>query len=370
MRVLMTGGGTAGHVNPAIAIANTIKKYEPDAEIVFVSSNLTKDKARDLVPRAGYKLLGVDICGRYQLWNPMNIRTLALMVISRGQARKIIKEFKPDLIIGTGGFACYPLLNAGADMGIPTMAHESNAIVGKAIKRLAGKLDSIMTNFESTKKSIVGAKRVVRVGNPSVFVPKSKDEVELEGNFARRVLSFGGSGGAETLNDGMLEVIKALATKYPDTEFRHATGKRDRDRISALFESAGLLSLPNVKLLEYIYDMNDRMAAADIVISRAGAMSISELSLSGKASILVPSPTVAENHQFKNAKPIADAKACLMVEEKEFSSGALCDAVESLLLDEKMREQMGKSFKAFAEPEANEKIYDEIKFILSERKKI
>ncbi len=363
----MTGGGTAGHVNPAIAIADTIKKYEPDAEIIFVSSNLTKDKARDLVPRAGYKLLGVDICGRYQIWNPMNIRTLALMIISRGQARRIIKEFKPDVIIGTGGFASYPLLNAGADMGIPTMAHESNAIVGKAIKRLAGKLDSIMTNFESTKKSIVGAKRVVRVGNPSVFTPKSKDEVKLEGDFARRVLSFGGSGGAETFNDGMLDVMKKLAAKYPDTEFYHATGKRDFERMSSLFEGEGLLTLKNVKVVEYIYDMSDRMAASDIVISRAGAMSISELSLSGKASILVPSPYVAENHQFKNAKPIADAKACLLVEEKEFPSGALSYAVESLLVDKKMREQMGKSFKAFAEPEANKKIYDEIKLILSSR---
>ena len=365
MRVLMTGGGTAGHVNPAIAIADTIKKYEPDAEIVFVSSNLAKDKARDLVPRAGYKLLGVDICGRYQLWNPMNLKTLALMVISRAQAKKIIKDFSPDLIIGTGGFACYPLLNAGADMGIPTMAHESNAIVGKAIKRLSGKLDCIMTNFESTKKNIVGAKRVVRVGNPSVFTPKSKDEVRLEGDFVHRVLSFGGSGGAETFNDGILEMMIKLAAKYPDTEFYHAAGKRDYERMRALFEGAGVDKLPNVRLVDYIYNMSDRMAGSDIVISRAGAMSISELALSGKASILVPSPYVAENHQFKNAKPIADAGACMLVEEKDFSAGALADALERLLCDDTLRDQMGESFKAFAEPDANKRIYDEIKLLLS-----
>ena len=361
----MTGGGTAGHVNPAIAIADTIKKYEPDAEIVFVSSNLKKDKARDLVPRAGYKLYGVDICGRYQLWNPMNVKTLALMAISRVQAKKIIKSFKPDIIIGTGGFACYPLLNAGAEMGIPTMAHESNAIVGKAIKRLSGKLDCIMTNFESTKNNIVGAKRVVRVGNPSVFEVKNKNDVALEGDFARRVLSFGGSGGAETFNDGVLELVAKLAAKYPDTEFYHATGKRDNERMTAAFAEKGLLELPNVKVVEYIYDMSDRMAASDVVISRAGAMTISELALLGKASILVPSPYVAENHQFKNAKPIADAGACKLVEEKDFSSGALSVALEELLSDEKLREQMGNSFKAYAEPEANKKIYDEIKSLLS-----
>ena len=361
MKVLMTGGGTGGHVNPAIAIADTIKKYEPDAEIAFVSSNLRNDKARDLVPRAGYKLYGVDICGRYQLWNPKNIKTLALMVKSRRQARKIIREFQPDVIIGTGGFACYPLLSAGADMDIPTLAHESNAIVGKAIKRLSGKLDCIMTNFEATKDAITGARRVVRVGNPSVFVPKDKSEVTLEGNFARRVLSVGGSGGAEVFNDGMAEVIKSIAKSYPDTEFYHAAGKRDYERMRGVFEAEGLLELPNVKLVEYIYDMADRMAASDVVISRAGAMTISELSLSGKASILVPSPNVAENHQFKNAKPIADANACLLVEEKNFSSGALTAAVKKLLDSKAIREVLGNNFRAFAEPEANKKIYDEIK---------
>ena len=364
MRVLMTGGGTAGHVNPAIAIANTIKEYEPDAEIAFVSSNLRNDKARDLVPRAGYKLYGVDICGRYQLWNPKNIKTLYLMIRSRRQARKIIEEFRPDIIIGTGGFACYPLLNAGADMGIPTAAHESNAIVGKAIKRLAGKLDTIMTNFESTKNAITGAKRVVRVGNPSVFTPKDKASVSLEGNFEKRVLSFGGSGGAEAFNDGVVEVLCAIAEKYPNTEFYHASGKRDFERMSKIFKEKGLEKLKNVVLVDYIYDMDDRLAASDIVVSLAGAMTISELALSGKASILVPSPNVAENHQFKNAKPIADAHACLLVEEKQFASGALIKAVEQLLKNDSERKLVGDNFKAFAEADANAKIYEEIKRLL------
>ena len=367
MRVLMTGGGTAGHVNPASAIANTIKEYNPDAEIAFVSSNLARDKARDLVPRVGYKLYGVDICGRYQLWNPKNIKTLALMVVSRRQARKIIEEFCPDVIIGTGGFACYPVLNAGADMGIPTAAHESNAILGKAIKRLSSKLDCIMTNFESTKENIVGAKRVVRVGNPTVFTPKDKADADLDGDFSSRVMSVGGSGGAENFNDGMLEVIKNLAAKYPTVEFYHAAGKRDYERMRALFGNAGLCELKNVKLVDYIYDMSDRMAASDVVISRAGAMTISELALSGKAAILVPSPTVAENHQFKNAKPIADADACILVEEKDFSSGALVDAVEELICNKKKRDQLGNNFTAFAEPDANKKIYDAIMALISKK---
>ena len=159
MRVLMTGGGTAGHVNPAIAIANTIMEYEKGSEIAFVCSYQARDKAQDLVPRAGYdKLYRVNILPSHKIYDPRNLMTLYSMVRSHGEAKKIIREFRPDVIIGTGGFACYPVLNAGAKMGIPTLVHESNAIPGKAVLRLVPKIDSVMTNFESTAKDIKNAK--------------------------------------------------------------------------------------------------------------------------------------------------------------------------------------------------------------------
>lgn len=362
MRVLMTGGGTAGHVNPAIAIANTIKKHDPQSEIEFVASNQKNDKARELVPRAGYKLRTVDICGSYPIWNPQNIKTAVLMIRSARQARAIIKEFKPDIIIGTGGFACYPLLNAGADLGIPTLVHESNAIPGRAVRKLAGKLDCVMTNFQSTADTVRGAKRLVRVGNPSVLELSDPDGVggrDIDG-FSQKIISFGGSGGAENLNTEMCRVISSLADKYPTIQFYHAAGKRDIERTRELFASSGLLERTNVVLVEYIYDMSKRMREADLVICRAGAMTISELALMGKAAILVPSPFVAANHQYKNAKALLDANAAELVEESEFASGKLVSTVESLISDGEKRELLGKNILDFAAPDANDRIYQEI----------
>ncbi len=448
MKVLMSGGGTAGHVNPALAIADTIKRYNKDACIEFVSSNMPTDKAVDLVTRAGYKLHKVDICGSHRIYDPRNIKTLYCMLKSAKQARRIIEDFKPDIIIGTGGYASYPVLNEGAKMGIPTLVHESNAIAGKAVKRLAPRVDCVMTNFQSTAEELRCAKRVIRVGNPSLFddgkgrgkkveavgcnftdgtpttraastsaaastpaaartsaaasIPttpgardfaaKSAKKSRISGNNARKnpenigiivnkheiiceqntenvgfsakVLSFGGSGGSETMNDGVLSALRTLADKFPDVEFYHASGKRDYERMKSEFSLAGLDKKPNVVLTDYIYDMDARMAEADLLICRAGAMTVSETALLGKAVIFIPSPYVAANHQYKNAKAIYDKGACFLVEEREFASGKLEKSVEKLLLDKVLRATLGENIRAFAEPDANEKIYLEIKNLL------
>lgn len=359
MRVLMTGGGTAGHVNPAIAIANTIKEYEPDAVIEFVSSNLKNDKARELVTKAGYKLHGVDICGRYPLWNPKNIKTAYLMIRSNIQAKRIIEGFKPDIIIGTGGFACYPLLRAGANMHIPTLVHESNAIPGRAVMKLMNKVDCVMTNFEEAKDALTNARRAVRVGNPTLV---KKELLKREDSHkVRQVLSFGGSGGAEVFNDGICDMLSEIADAYPNTVFLHASGKRDHERMLQMFKDKGLDKKPNVKLVEYIYDMDVQMKNSDIVISRAGAMTLSELSLMGRSAILVPSPNVIGNHQYKNAKPIADAGACLLVEERTFADGSLRRACKALLEDADMRNRLGTNIERFAVNDANGVIYGIIK---------
>lgn len=333
----MTGGGTAGHVNPALAIADTIKRYHPDATIEFVSSNLPNDKAVDLVARAGYKLHKVDICGSYRIYDPRNLKTLYYMMKSAKQARRLVEAFEPDVIIGTGGFACYPVLNAGAEMGIPTLVHESNAIPGKAVKKLAPRVDCVMTNFQSTTETIKGAKRLIRVGNPTLFdqdvTTVTKTSTKTDG-YTKKVILFGGSGGSETMNDGVVAALNALADKFSDTEFTHASGKRDFERMKREYKSLGLDTRKNVVLTDYIYDMKDRMAAADLVVCRAGAMTISELALLGKAAIFVPSPFVVANHQYKNAKAIYDKGACELVEEKNFANGALVKAMGDLLCDE------------------------------------
>lgn len=377
MRVLMTGGGTAGHVNPAIAIANTIKEYENDCEIAFVCSMQPKDKAQDLVPRAGYeKLYRVNILPSYAIYDPRNLKTAISVLRSKSEARAIINEFKPDVIIGTGGFACYPVLNAGAEMGIPTIVHESNAIPGRAVLKLAGKVDCVMTNFESTAASIKKAKRIINVGNPQVVgQKKDSDSGEIAKGFEKSVLIFGGSLGAESLNRAVADMLEKIADKYPETQFYQAAGKRDFEELKSIFKKKGLLDKANVTLVDYIYDMDARMKRADLVISRAGAMTISELALMKKAAILIPSPFVAANHQYKNAKSLADKGACSLVDEKKVGKDdsvvdfdRLISETERLLGSASAREELSDKIVSFARPNANKVIYDEIKAIIKNRK--
>lgn len=361
MKVLMTGGGTAGHVNPAIAIAETIKRHNPEAIIEFVSSSLPYDKAVDLVTRAGYKLHRVDICGSHKIYDPRNLKTLYCMAKSNGQAKRLIIDFKPDIIIGTGGFACYPVLNAGAKMGIPTLVHESNAIPGKAVKRLAGRVDCVMTNFESTTALLSGAKRLIKVGNPDIF--EGKKSAEDKGSVSktrRNVLIFGGSGGSETMNNGVVDALCHLSEKFPEVEFYHASGKRDYERMKGEYSRTMLDSRENVTLTDYIYDMDKRMADCDLLVCRAGAMTISEAALLGKTVLFVPSPYVVANHQYKNAKAIYDKGACELCEEREFAEGKLWRTIEELLGDNERCKTLGERIKEFAAPDANERIYEEI----------
>ena len=369
----MTGGGTAGHVNPALAIAATLREKHPDAEILFVASAQPRDKATDLVPRAGYELQRVHIRGLARpLWSPSNISVPFLMLRSKGEARRIIESFRPDLIVGTGGYACWPLCSMGKKLGIPTVLHESNALPGKAVKQLRDKVDLILVNFRDTIRRLDGMGKhspVRRVGNPMMagFATISREEARralgLEPD-CRYILSFGGSLGAEYVNDA---VVKLAASLTEDTGVRllHAAGKRDYDRIRADWDATAAGSCDRMKLVDYIYDMPVQMAAADLVISRAGAMSISELALMGKAAILIPSPYVAEQHQLKNAMALVNEGAGVCVEEETLTSGALTQAVRRLLDDPETRTRMGTLIRErFACPEANETIYESLMELL------
>ena len=365
MRILMTGGGTAGHVNPALAIAETIKEQQPDAEIAFVASALPRDKANDLVPRAGYPLHTVHIQGLTRpVWSPSNLKLPILMVKSKGEAGKIIDAFKPDLIVGTGGFACWPLCAMGVKRGIPTAIHESNALPGKAVMKLKDKADLVMVNFNETidRLGMKEGSHVVRVGNPMMpgFSTVSREEARRTLGLAPDelyVLSFGGSLGAEYVNDAVVKLAAEL-TENPRVKLIHAAGKRDYDRILADWNATAAGKCERMTLTDYIYDMPVRMAAADLVISRAGAMSVSELALLGKAAILIPSPYVAEQHQLKNAMALVHEGAGACVEEHTLPEGALSKRVKALLEDPVTRLEMGEKIREkFACPDANERIY-------------
>lgn len=370
MKVLMTGGGTAGHVNPALAIAAALTQYDPNAEIIFAASALPNDKAGDLVPRAGYPLHRIHIRGmRRPVYSPANLRLPFIMLKSRGEARDLIKTFRPDLIVGTGGYACWPVVSVGASMGIPTAVHESNAIPGKAICQVKRRVDKIMINFPETRERLgltAEDPRVVRVGNPYMagFGSVSRAEARKQLNIPEDgvyVLSFGGSLGAEYVNDAVLSLWQQLHGEFPGAYFCHAAGKRDHERIRADLVKTGLDGSARCVLLDYIYDMPLRMAAADVVISRAGAMSISELALMKKAAVLIPSPNVADNHQYKNAMSLHQRGAGICVEEKTLTAGALTEAVRGLLTDPQRRSTLETSiYQHFAMPRANESIVKEL----------
>ncbi len=361
MRVLMTCGGTGGHINPAIAIANTIKNNIPDAEILFVGTKRGKEGV--LVPKEGYALRFVESMGIRRSLSLANIKALYLAATSPYKAKKIIKEFRPDIVIGTGGYACWPVLKAATMMGIPSAVHESNAIPGMAVKKLQKSVDRIFTNFERTADFLTVKDKVLQVGNPlrSAFSGMEKSAAREKlgiAQDAKFVLSFGGSGGAEFLNETVIEMMGKL--KESDILVHHAAGSRDYEGSLARYKALGLEGNEKLRLSEYIYDMAVQMAAADVVICRAGAMTVSELSMMGKASVMVPSPHVVDNHQYKNAKVLADKGATTLLEESVMTPDSLLSALAELFDDTAKRKAMEAAVRTFATPNTDQIILDEI----------
>ena len=373
MRVIMTGGGTGGHVNPAIAIANTIKRNDPDTEILFVGTE--RGIENKLTAAEGYPIKHVEIRGFRRSLSLSNIKAAYLAFVSPLRAKKIVKEFKPDIVIGTGGYVCWPVLVAASKMGIPTAVHESNAYPGVAVRKLQSYVDRIWLNFEESAKHLTAKDKIKHVGNPlrtsfgSVSREKARKELGIEGKYDHYILSYGGSMGAEKVNDACLELMRELGRDNVKILHQHATGAIEWEEAKAKFKDFGLEGRENLMLSEYIYDMPLRMAAADIVISRAGAMTVSELAMMKKTSIMIPSPNVTNNHQYKNAKVIADMGGTVLLEEKELTDGRLKKEVEKLLSDEDKRRRMGDAISHFADLDANKLIYEEIlKLVKSEVK--
>ncbi len=363
MRVLVTGGGTGGHVNPALAIANTIKENIPDAEIAFVGT--VRGLENELVPKAGYKLYHVDVRGIRRSLSLYNIRSLWLAAISPIKAKKVIKEFKPDIVVGTGGYVSWPILVAASRMNIPTAVHESNAVPGLAVRKLVPYVDRIFTNFAVSAELLGKSGKVMQVGCPMLgqFGNISKEEARQKLGIpqsCKYVVSFGGSLGAAAMNDCALELMRDLVAHSSDIRYTHATGGDHYESVNERFLSAGLDKYENIELLKYIYDMPLRMAAADLIISRAGAITISELARQGKAAILIPSPNVTDDQQTKNAKALADIVGACMIREPELAGGRICSAVASLLDDGERRAAMERAIRGFAPLDSNKLIFDEL----------
>lgn len=357
MRVLLCGGGSAGHVNPALAIAQTIIKNAPESKVAYVAT--ISGIENELVD---YKKYHIDVTGLKRKFSLSNVKSVYQVIKATKKSKEIIKDFCPDIIVGTGGYATYPVINAGHKLGIKTVLHESNAFPGKAIKMLEGKADIIFTNFEASKKYFKHKEKIVHVGNPLRygFCEYDKQEVKRKLGISEKyvILCYGGSLGAEKINVSAQEIIENYVRYNNDVRFILSTGKRCYYEVMEKLKSKRLNKLKNVSVYEYINDMPQKMAIADIVVSRAGAMTISELSAMGKCAILIPSPNVTDNHQFKNAKALEEKKAAIVItEDKTYT---LTDTIKELLINHKEREEREENIKKFYLSNANKEIYQKI----------
>ncbi len=363
MKVIMTGGGTGGHIYPAIAIADKIKKREPDAEILFVGG--LRGMEGTLVPNAGYTLETVRVSGfnRKNLFK--NFKTLSDLGSGLKSSLKIMDTFKPDIVIGTGGYVCGPVILAAKMRGIKTAIHEQNAYPGITNKILGKFVDQIFLAFKESEKFFEGKKKVVITGNPLrkgfTIADSETDRKKLgirEKDFM--ILCFAGSGGAAKVNDAMIGVIREVC-QLPEVKLHFATGKNYYDKVIDSLKEANVAESENVKITEYINDMTTYISAADIVICRAGALTISELTACGKPAILIPSPNVTANHQFHNAKVVESQGGAIILEEKDLTGEKLASAVMKLKTNKEALNKMGKGSRKLGVTNAAEIIYDEIK---------
>ncbi|MBE6587922.1 MAG: undecaprenyldiphospho-muramoylpentapeptide beta-N-acetylglucosaminyltransferase [Ruminococcaceae bacterium] len=373
MRVLMTGGGTGGHVNPALAIAQTIMENEPDSEIAFVGT--PRGIENKLVPAQGYKLYHVDVMGLRRSLSLKNIKAAYLALTSPGKAKKIIKEFKPDIVIGTGGYVSWPVCKAASKMGIPTALHESNAVPGMAVRMLSGSADRIFLNFEKAGKGLDCPEKLMLVGCPMLgsFATVSKEEAREKLGIPKDaecvILSYGGSLGAEKVNEAVLALMERFSGGREGVYHTHATGAIEKEIAFGQFRQKGLHKHKNLELLEYIYDMPYRVAAADIVICRAGALTVSELSLAGKCAVFIPSPNVTDDQQFKNANVLYEKGAAALIRETPELPDELINIVADLAAYPEKRRDMEEKIATFAIKDANKRIYLEARRLVDEHKK-
>ena len=363
MRVLMTGGGTGGHVYPALAIASVIKQNNPDAEIAFVGTPTGIENK--LVGAAGYKMYHVDVKGFRRSLSLKNIKAMYLALVSPIKAQKIIREFKPDIVIGTGGYVSWPILVAASKMGIPGAVHESNAVPGMTVRKLASYVDRVYVNYEESINMLSHKEKVLRVGCPlrldfeAIDKTTARKQLGISDN-AKMILSFGGSLGAEQVNFAMLDFMEDYVKVHPEVVHVHATGSIEWDIAKGIYKEKGLDKCKNIKFLEYINDMPLQMAAADVVVCRSGANAVSELALLKKASILIPSPNVTDNQQFKNANAIAQKGGALLIEEKDITREKIKEMISSVLENKEKQVSLGETMYSFAVPDANRKIYEDI----------
>ena len=380
MRVLFACGGTGGHINPAIAIASTLKAKQPDAEILFAGN--PKGMEAKLVPQAGFAFAPITIMGfqRQLSWFNIkyNVKSVFYLMTASHRSKKLIEKFNPDLVVGTGGYVSGPILRKAAQMGIKTSSHEANAFPGVTTKLLSKYVDELLLAVPEAKKYLHPDCKEIVVGNPVresiVYADREAARKKLHLNDEVCIVSFGGSQGAHRLNQAMADLIAWHTKEDCDCKAKihhiHATGKYGVEDFPEMLKNQGarIEGNPNIDIREYINDMDDCLAAADLVICRAGALTLSELEAVGRASILIPSPNVAENHQYHNGMVLVKNDAAVLIEEKDLTGEKLCNTVRDLTNDPERLKILGQNAQKLAILDANERIYDELMKLVREKK--
>ncbi|MCQ2464478.1 MAG: undecaprenyldiphospho-muramoylpentapeptide beta-N-acetylglucosaminyltransferase [Oscillospiraceae bacterium] len=371
MRALITGGGTGGHINPALAIASIIKEHEPDSEFLFAGTPFGME-AR-LVPAAGYNFAPIKVKGFQRKLSFENIKKNAqaavYAVTSLSRANEIIREFKPDVVIGTGGYVSGPVVRQAAKKGIPTAIHEQNAYPGVTTKILTKSVDKVMLTVREALDYLGNDIDYTVTGLPvrAEILNKNREDARRELGFdsSFTVLSFGGSLGAGCINETMAEVIRNTAEKNLSINHIHGYGGMGRESFPAAMEKYGIpMKSERTRITEYISDMDTCMAAADLVICRSGATTLAELEAMGKPAILIPSPIVAGNHQYHNANVLARAGAAVLIEQKNVKSEEVIKIVEDLYNNPSKVKEMSENSKKLWIDDTSEKIWQTIRSIV------
>ena len=356
MKFIIAAGGTGGHITPGIAIANRLK--ELGHEIIFVGTDGGMEV--DLVPKAGYPLKFIHASGLHRSLSLQNIRTMKELFRGISDVKKLIDEEKPNMVIGTGGYVTAPAMIAALRKKVPTFIHESNALPGKTTIWLSSKVDTIALGFESAKERLPKAKHAVYTGNPTKMQGRlSYDELRNSMGITKPlVLVFGGSQGAKKINETMIELIND--SDDIDYQVIYATGPKNYDAIMEKITNHN----ENIKVEKYIYNMEEVMSASDIAVCRSGALTCTELGIIGIPSILIPLPTAAENHQFYNAKTIADVGGGVIIEEKDLTKEMLKQTISDILHDKEKYAQMKEKALREENVGAIDKIWDEIQKLI------
>lgn len=360
MRVIIAGGGTAGHINPGIAVSKCIKSKYKDAEILFVGTE--KGLEKELVPAEGFNIEFINAKGLNRKLSFDFFSTIGNMLKGFLEAKKIIKKFKPDFVIGMGGYVCFPVIMASSRLKIPTLIHESNSLPGIANRILSRFANFTAISFKDTEKYFKKAKALVFTGNPvreEIFT-FSREEARAEEGLQKDsvlVLVFGGSRGAQKINEAIIDLIEINNGKLPYNLIL-STGKTQYEVVLKGLSEKGysIETLNNIKIVPYIYDMPKYLSAADLVVGRAGAVTISEITAAGTASILIPFPYATENHQEYNARSLEMNGASIVVLDKDLTGKILNQQISSLVENKELLSRMAKSAKKMGVLDAAQKI--------------